>query len=181
MPFTTTRTKEAIKLRRAISRVLRKQGYSVRENTFQVPAGSSKDVFRRVNLLAVKHKLDLAKPRLARYEDCLLKYIANGAEVVPSQVTPRLVLVQPESEHELLFRYACLHWSIPVSPGYGRRLRFLVFDESNDKLIGLFGLGDPVFSLRARDAWIGWDFQTRKSNLYHVMDAYVLGAKLPRG
>jgi predicted DNA-binding transcriptional regulator AlpA len=58
-------------------------------------------------------------------------------------------------------------------------LRFLVFDESNDKLIGLFGLGDPVYAMQARDKWIGWDKQTKGERLYHVMDAYVLGAVPP--
>lgn len=173
------RTKEAARLRHAISRVLRKQGYSVRQNCFHLPQDPTKDVLRNLNLLAVKHKLGLAEPRISRYENQLLRYIANGSEVIPSKVAPRLVLVQPESEHELLFRYVSLHWSIPVSPGYGRRLRFLVFDESNGKLIGLFGLGDPVFSLRSRDEWIGWDSHTREKNLYHVMDAYVLGSVPP--
>jgi hypothetical protein len=108
-----------------------------------------------------------------------LAYIANGNEVAPDTVEPQVVLVKPKSEHELLFRYACLHWSIPVSPGYGRRLRFLVLDKSNGKLIGLFGLGDPVYALKARDDWIGWDVEAKKSHLYHVMDAYVLGAVPP--
>jgi hypothetical protein len=88
-------------------------------------------------------------------------------------------LVKPKSDDELLFRYACAHWSIPVSSGYGRRLRFLVKDESNGKLIGLFGLGDPVYSMRARDEWIKWDSSAKKERLYNVMDAYVLGAVPP--
>ena len=50
-----------------------------------------------------------------------------------------------------LFRAATLLWSVPVSRGYGRRMRYLVMDESNNKLIGLFALGDPVFNLKSRD------------------------------
>jgi Domain of unknown function (DUF4338) len=78
-----------------------------------------------------------------------------------------------------VFRYLQLHWSIPVSRGYGRRLRFLVIDENNEKVMGLIGLGDPVYSLGVRDSWIGWDSETKKQKLYHVMDAYVLGAVPP--
>ena len=78
-----------------------------------------------------------------------------------------------------LFRFATLQWSIPVSQGYGRRLRFLVKDSANDKLIGIFALGDPVFNLRARDAWIGWDQAGRRERLVNVMDAYVVGAVPP--
>jgi hypothetical protein len=45
--------------------------------------------------------------------------------------------------------------------------------------MGLFGLGDPVISMKARDAWIGWNEGTRLENLHHVMDAFVLGAVPP--
>jgi hypothetical protein len=90
-----------------------------------------------------------------------------------------LVEVLPESEDELLFRYAALHWSIPVSSGYGRRLRFLVVDDSNGKLVGMIGLGDPVYSLGPRDEWIGWTLSDRKKRLGNVMDAFVLGAVPP--
>jgi hypothetical protein len=87
--------------------------------------------------------------------------------------------VLPDTEDELLFRYARLHGSIPISAGYGRRLRFLVFDERNGKLIGLFGLGDPVFALGPRDAWVGWDAPAKRERLRHVVDAFVLGAVAP--
>jgi hypothetical protein len=40
-------------------------------------------------------------------------------------------------------------------------------------------LGDPVFNLACRDAWIGWDVRQREERLSHVLDAYVLGAVPP--
>ena len=98
------------------------------------------------------------------------------AEIDPERIEPRLQEVKSGSWDELLFRYSCLHWSIPVSSGYGRRLRFLVYDNSTGKLMGLFGLGDPVFSLSARVQWIGWTKEDRRKRLVHVMDAFVLGA-----
>jgi hypothetical protein len=98
---------------------------------------------------------------------------------VPETIQPSLVEVNPDSEDELLFRYVSLHWSIPVSKGYGRRLRFLVVDQANDKLIGIIGLGDPVIALAARDKWIGWDRNTRHERLRYVIDAFVLGAVPP--
>jgi hypothetical protein len=99
--------------------------------------------------------------------------------VKPERISPRLVEVEPGTEDEFLFRYARLHWSIPVSAGYGRRLRFLVYDDSNGKLVGLFGLGDPVFSLGPRDRWIGWNHEAKRRRLRCVMDAFVLGAVPP--
>ena len=108
-----------------------------------------------------------------------MAYIASGGEIDPTQIRPKLVQVEPDTIESRLFRYACLHWSIPVSEGYGRRLRFLIFDENNNKLIGLFALGDPVYAIKARDEWIGWDSKAKAKRLYHVMDAYVLGAVPP--
>lgn len=78
-----------------------------------------------------------------------------------------------------LFRLACLWWSVPVSRGFGRRFRVLVFDRANSKLIGLLGITDPVFNLRARDSYIGWSAAQREKRLVHVMDAFVLGAVPP--
>jgi hypothetical protein len=129
--------------------------------------------------VSVNHKREKAKQYLARYETDLLRRYAAGTEVRPALVTPQLVEVQRDSEDELLFRYASLHWSIPISSGYGRRLRFLVIDQQNNKLIGLIGLGDPVFSLRPRDDFVGWTLDIRRTKLKHVMDAFVLGAVPP--
>ena len=66
-----------------------------------------------------------------------------------------------------------------MSQGYGRRLRYLVSDRANGKLIGIFALGDPVFNLRVRDEWIGWNQADRRERLVNLMDAYVVGAVPP--
>jgi hypothetical protein len=166
-------------LRKRIIRSLKDQGFRIINNHVRLPNGLDKDSIRLLHQTAVDHRKERSKLGLVRHEARLLGNIASGSEVVPEKVRPRLVLVKSDSEEELLFRYATLHWSIPVSSGYGRRIRFLVVDEQNGKLIGLFGLGDPVFSLAARDDWIGWDFKTRRGKLGNVMDAFVLGAVPP--
>ena len=143
------------------------------------PDPRDKSKLRGLHREAVKHKVERSRPGLERHENRLLKYIAAGGDVVPERIRPQLVLVQPGSEDELLFRYARLHWSIPVSAGYGRRIRYVVYDESNEKLIGLFGLSDPIFSLGPRDRWIGWNLEAKKSWLQCVMDLFVLGAVPP--
>lgn len=166
-------------LRSRIVRSLRKQGFRLRAGQLVPPDSNDKDQIRRLHTEAVQHRVAQARAGLERHEDRLLQFIARGSEVIPERIHPRLVRVRPDSEEELLFRYARLHWSIPVSAGYGRRLRFLVYDESNGKLIGLFGLGDPVFALGPRDDWIGWDSTQRKQRLQCVMDLFVVGAVPP--
>lgn len=108
-----------------------------------------------------------------------LEEIANGDEVDPEKIRPELVEARSDARTGDLFRFASLLWSIPVSQGYGRRLRYLVRDRTNGKLIGIFALGDPVFNLRVRDEWIGWNQAERRERLVNLMDAYVVGAVPP--
>lgn len=167
------------KLRDLIITSLQHQGFIIDGDRIFPPSDLDKQKIRELHAAAVAHRVQRASEGLKRYEDRLLRRIAAGGEVVPERIFPRLVEVRAGTEDEFLFRYAALHWSIPVSSGYGRRLRFLVVDEHNEKLIGIFGLGDPVFALGARDRWIGWDLEARRERLHHVMDAFVLGAVPP--
>jgi hypothetical protein len=166
-------------LREKIIKSLRAQGFRIKNESILPPKDLSKEGIRKLHKTAVEHRIERAREGLMRKENRLLQRIATGREIVPLRICPRLVEVYPDSEEELLFRYASLHWSIPVSSGYGRRLRFLVVDENNGKLMGLIGLGDPVFGLRSRDEWIGWTQFDRKERLRNVMDAFVLGAVPP--
>lgn len=158
---------------------LQKQGFNHSNGFLLPPENNSKEDIRLRHKEAVDHNRARARKSLRKHEANLLTRIANGPEVVPERINPGIVEVQAGSQDELLFRYAALHWSIPISSGYGRRLRFLVIDQSNEKLIGIIGLGDPVFGLRARDEWVGWDYETRRHKLRYVMEAFVLGAVPP--
>ncbi len=170
---------ERKQLRARVVRSLRTQGFQLRSGCLEPPDLTQKDDLRQLHREAVRHRVERARPGLERHEDRLIGHIAAGNEIRPDSIRPRMVLVRPGSEDELLFRYARLHWSIPVSAGYGRRLRFVVYDESNGKLIGLFGLADPIFSLGPRDHWIGWDAKHKSAKLQCVMDLFVLGAVPP--
>lgn len=116
---------------------------------------------------------------LGRKWSKLMENFAEGYEVDPDTIDPRLELVESDKESGRLFRFATTLWSAPVSRGFGRRIRYLVRDKSNGKLIGIFALGDPVFNLKARDEWIGWNQSHRRNHLTDVMDAYVVGAVPP--
>ena len=132
--------------------------------------------FHRFHRMAARDRIHRALGSKAKD---LFWEIANGDEVEPEKIHPELIEVQSGARTGDLFRFATLQWSIPVSQGYGRRLRYLVKDRTNGKLIGLFALGDPVFNLRVRDEWIGWNQADRRDRLVNVMDAYVVGAVPP--
>jgi hypothetical protein len=166
-------------LKKSIIASLKEQGFIIENDRIKLPSDKEKSKLRELHKISVRHKRDSAHINLKRKEGNLIRYIASGSEINPEKIKPCLVMVNSGSIEELLFRYASLHWSIPVSSGYGRRLRFLVMDSYHEKLIGLIGLGDPVFSLKARDAWVGWDNEGKRQRLSYVMDAFVLGAVPP--
>ena len=168
-----------IELKRLIERNLRRQGFHLSPTRVTPPTCMDKNRIRDLHHPAVLHRREVAKKGLLAHETTLLARLATGSEIDPLRIKPELIEVQRGSEDERLFRYAALHWSIPVSSGYGRRLRFLLIDQSNGKLIGLFGLADPVYNLGPRDAWVGWEADTRRRHLRYVMDAFALGAVPP--
>lgn len=143
------------------------------------PDDQTKSTLRSVHTAQRDYLLQQESAFISRAWPELGHHFACGVEVDPSSISPRLELIHAGTWQSNLFRLASLTWSIPVSRGYGRRLRFLVWDDHNDKLIGLLALGDPVFNLKVRDSWVGWNAEARKERLVGVMDAYVLGALPP--
>lgn len=166
-------------LTKKIKASLRKQGFRVSESRVLPPENLDKDTIRRLHSVAAQHRVQEAARTFRFRESSLLSFIANGSELDAHSIVPSLVEVKTGTTEEMLFRYATLHWTVPISSGYGRRLRFLVMDQNNGKLIGVIGLCDPVIALGGRDQWIGWSEKQRLNRLRHVMDAFVLGAVPP--
>ena len=166
-------------LRQRICESFRAQGFKVAEGRIAPADTSSKAAIRDLHSDAVRHMRERSRAGLERHEGRLLTWIASGDELKPNEISPELVEVRKGTIDELIFRWVRLHWSIPVSAGYGRRVRFLVMDRSNGKLIGIIGLSDPIFALGSRDRAIGWSHQDRRERLRYVMDAFVLGAVPP--
>lgn len=138
-----------------------------------------KGQYRAAHLQQRSEKLEKNKAFLQKKINKLSIYFADGSEVFPENIDVDIELVEGGKLSSDIFRLVTLNWSIPVSEGYGRRLRFLVWDRSNNKVIGIFALGDAVFNIRSRDDYLGWSASNRKDKLVNVMDAYVLGAIPP--
>src|SRR2546422_3282400 len=144
--------------------------------TTQIP---SKNAIRQMHQLHRAEVLQRAQRLLEQSGEELEEALAPGSEVEPQRISPVIIPVVAETTESRLFRLASLNWSVPVSNGYGRRMRFLVKDRQNRKLIGLIALTDPVFNLGARDDWVSWTVADRRDRLRFVMDACVLGALPP--
>lgn len=172
---------EAARLRSRVEANLRDQGFHIQNGRLIAPVAQGKPELRELHAMAVVAQRERSRAALHRLEGRFLGCLATGVEIMPERIRPALVPVLDRRGFEgLLFRWCSLHWSIPVSSGYGRRLRFLIVDRGHgDKVMGLIGLADPVFALGCRDAAIGWTAAQRKERLACVMDAFVLGAVPP--
>ena len=166
-------------LRRVVHQHLLSLGFSKNCDGYSVHEELTKQKIRDLHAVQRLEVLEQNRSFIEAHGSTLADHFASGSQIDPTLIDPELVEVKSESLESRLFRFACLLWSIPVSRGFGRRLRFLVRDRQNGFLIGLFALGDPVFNLSARDNWIGWTHEDRSDRLAHVMDAYVVGAVPP--
>lgn len=166
-------------LRRCIHKQLKELGFVKKGNNYNIEGELTKQRIRAFHVNKRAEILQRNRDFIEQFGDELVMNFATGRQVNPEAIDPEIIEVASESRDSQLFRFACLLWSVPVSQGFGRRLRFLIRDRQNGKLIGLFALGDPVFNLSSRDTWIGWNSEDRKTRLIHVLDAYVVGAVPP--
>jgi hypothetical protein len=167
------------RIRIALRKHLRKSGFKLtRDGKLKAPY-ESKEALRGLHYAQRQEQLKNNQEFVANKWGKLSYYFADGCDVRPNMISPRLDLIQNEGRKRDLFKLATLGWSVPVSNGYGRRMRFLIWDDYNGKLIGIMALGDPVFNLKVRDSLIRWNAQERKERLVNIMDAYVLGAVPP--
>ena len=171
-------TREANLVRR-LRRHLTALGFHKNQDGHLETTGTGKDVIRSLHQAQRTGRIKSNREFLKENWPAALKHFASGAEIDPAKIKPVLKLVESGTWEGDLFRIASLTWAVPVSNGFGRRLRYLVWDEHHGKLIGLIAIGDPVFNLSVRDNLVGWNAKERGERLVNVMDAYVLGAVPP--
>lgn len=92
------------------------------------------------------------------------------------------VLINVESEYKKwnkIFSLVRHTWSMPFSKGYGRRLRYIVFDEFHGSVIGIIGLQSPPADLACRDQLFDYPEKQKLSLVNQTMDIFTLGAVPP--
>ena len=177
-PVVSISAREAT-LRRKVRRQLQSLGFRKSDGGALEVERDDKEVVRRLHGPHRTDRLLSNADFLAYRAPGLLHHFASGHDINPAAIRPKLERVYADTWQADLFRLAALTWSVPVSNGFGRRLRYVIWDAHNEKLLGLIAIGDPVFNLSVRDSLIGWDAEDRRERLVNVMDAYVLGALPP--
>lgn len=167
------------KLKRKIRAHFTHLGFTKASDGTLIRPDTGKDSVRQLHRVQREERIRAAENLLLEFLPKALPYFANGCEIDPAKIQFSLIRVEANTFEANLFRIASLTWSVPVSNGYGRRLRYLVWDDAHDRLAGIFALGDPVFNLSVRDNLVGWTASDRSNRLVNILDAYVLGAVPP--
>lgn len=166
-------------LKRAIRRHLKTLGFTKDSEGSLVLPGEGKTVVRQLHRAQRRNRLLAAQPFLQAALPKVFPSFADGSELDVRKIRFALRVVKTGTIEADLFRVATMTWSVPVSVGFGRRIRYLVWDECHDRLAGVIALGDPVYNLSVRDNAIGWTVHDRAERLVGLLDAYVLGAVPP--
>lgn len=139
---------------------------------------NNKDHIRALHLEAKKtgpgYDPELLRGRFKRR----LKYFKSGSQIDVSKIDPQLYLVD-STLWEDLFAITRGCWSMPFNKGYGRRLRFVVFDNFHESVIGVIGLQSPPADLRSRDSLFAYPKGKKLDLVNNTLDAYTVGAIPP--
>lgn len=169
---------DAVELKNLLLRRIQELGFQLTNEGTLSTCTIDKDAVRSLHQPATKVEVALHQKWLQKHLDRYHCFFADGSEVEPACVRPVLREVV-DQDHANLFRIARLLWSIPLSKGYGRRLRFLIFDGYNNKLIGLFALQSPPLSFPARDRLFRYPPGRKTELVNQTMDIQTLGAVPP--
>ena len=139
----------------------------------------SKDQIRSMHEAARKHHLADHEKWTRNAWRLRQHFFANGAEINPTAISPRMVPVV-NTEQRDLFRLARYTWSLPYSRGYGRRLRFLIVDAGHDHAVmAILGLQSPPIDFPLRDQRVNYLPGRKVEMVNQTMDIYTLGAVPP--
>lgn len=141
--------------------------------------GGDKDFIRELHIHSKDHVSTDSYPEIWRlYKKHADKFI-DGRALDPKKIQPSLRLVEAGSIWESLFKVTRHTWSIPYTKGYGRRMRFVVYDEYHEAVIGILGFQSPPADLACRDHLFSYPEDRKLDLVNRTMDVYTIGAIPP--
>ena len=101
-----------------------------------------------------------------RQADCQPIYSAPLNAVLPLLLCRVRTRHQRQLWYEYMDRYHYLGYRIP----FGAQLRYFIQSEINQTQLGCLQFSSPAWRMAARDRWIGWDDQQRRTNLQRIIN-----------
>src|SRR5690349_15025098 len=117
-------TREA-NLKRRLRRHLSTVGFTKAPDGSLEISGSGKDVIRSLHHAQRNALLRCNRRFISKQLPALIQHFASGTDIEPRYVAPVLERIRSGTWQSNLFRLASLTWAVPVSHGFGRRLRYL--------------------------------------------------------
>jgi hypothetical protein len=102
-----------------------------------------------------------------------------GSAIDPAKIKPVLKLAAEDNQWAELFMVVRALWSMPYSKGYGRRIRFVVWDDHHEAVIGIIGLQSPPADLSCRDQLFAYPEELKLNSVNCTLDAFAVGAVPP--
>ncbi len=162
-----------------ISDILQHQGYSTSKDRFSL-ANYSMDGLRRMHSLAKKERMAEQTEFIGDHAQFIQDHMINGRDLSVEAISPKLIPVTASSKWAMLFRWwNHVWWSVPYEKAYGRQMRYIVWDEYHQAVIGLIGLQSPILSWGPRDRYLGIPIAERDYWVNQSMSAQRLGAVPP--
>lgn len=141
-------------------------------------ANGNKDYIRALHLEAKRQQPGFNAEHVHRLFLKHKAHFKSGHEIDPAKIKPTLRLTDSRLWEEL-FSVTRSCWSMPYNKGYGRRLRFVVYDEFHEAVIGIIGLQSPPADLTVRDQLFDYPEDRKLELVNSTMDAYAVGAIPP--
>ena len=101
-------------LKRGLRKHLKELGFTKSGSGDLLPPSDSKESIQHLHRQQREAKLLAASAFISNRWDHARGYLANGCDVVPERIAPRLELIDAETWQSDLFRLVSLSWSIPV-------------------------------------------------------------------
>lgn len=167
-------------LKYEVTKVLRKQGYRVKPNGVFVLRQDTKEAKRKVHDLAKAERITKREDFIFEKKGLAERHLVNGKNLEIKKISPQIIEVEAGTEQEDLFKWwNLIWWSVPYERGYGRQMRFIIWDKYHNTPIGLIGLQSPILSWSVRDDYLGISPETRDYWVNQSLSAQRIGALPP--
>ncbi len=164
---------------RKINYTLRMQGYDISKGMFSLTRGDRENL-RRTHALAKRERIARKIPFIRDHTIFIQDHMIDGKDLRIEDISPRLIPVVKTSHWETLFRWwNYVWWSMPYEAAYGRQMRYIVWDQHHQAVIGLIGLHSPLLSWAPRDHYLGLPPAKRDYWVNQSMSAQRVGAVPP--
>jgi len=138
---------------------------------------------KRIAKMIRSRQLSQQREFIRRVETSLgdLPFI-NGRQLKIERIQPDVHICKTPYDFAI-HRYCRLMQTVPSGPRVGRRIAVLIYDlgQQSPALMGALMLASPLYSVRARDEFLGWNRSMRIKNfgLKRTMDASLCMALPP--